>query len=93
MEETNLKVLHAHQIHAMNVVSPEEDFHHVSIFMFVDEFEGSVRNMEPDKCEGWGWYPWDDLPEPALIHITRLAFDLPSVVHMQSKWREERWRV
>ncbi|KAK1280745.1 Nudix hydrolase 1 [Acorus gramineus] len=22
------------------------------------------ENLEPDKCDGWGWYDWDRLPEP-----------------------------
>ncbi|KAK9934839.1 hypothetical protein M0R45_021968 [Rubus argutus] len=22
------------------------------------------RNIEPDFCDGWGWYEWDNLPKP-----------------------------
>ena len=28
--------------------------------------------MEPDKCEGWDWYPIDDLPEPVGVLAKRL---------------------
>lgn len=29
-------------------------------------FEGEPRNMEPDKCEGWDWHSFDDLPSNIL---------------------------
>ncbi len=29
-------------------------------------FMGEVTLTEPDKCEGWGWYGLDELPEPLL---------------------------
>jgi len=38
--------------------------HHVSVNMFVDNFEGTPIVMEPNKCEGWIWVKPDALPQP-----------------------------
>lgn len=38
-------------------------------------------NMEPDKCEGWFWAPWDTLPEGRFASLSNLnssPFVLPS---------------
>lgn len=26
-------------------------------------------NVEPEKCDGWDWYDWGDLPKPLLISV------------------------
>ncbi len=38
--------------------------HYVHINLLADWESGELRNREPDKCEGWGWYELDKLPEP-----------------------------
>ncbi len=32
--------------------------------MRADYASGKLRLLEPDKCEGWGWFSLDNLPEP-----------------------------
>lgn len=24
------------------------------------------QNLEPQKCDGWEWYDWENLPEPLI---------------------------
>lgn len=38
--------------------------HYTDIGLTADWVEGEPILMEPNKCEGWGWYPLDDLPGP-----------------------------
>ncbi len=42
----------------------DEQNHYISLFVVVSEFEGIPERLEPQKCEGWYWYQWDELPSP-----------------------------
>lgn len=40
--------------------------HYITLYFFIDEVDSEVleiKNMEPDKCEGWDWVSYEDLPE------------------------------
>ena len=60
--------------------------HYVHVGLLADWASGEPRVLEPEKCEGWDWYPVDSPPDP-LFEMTRLAllalrrgtayFDLP----------------
>lgn len=66
LEETGLHITNVKYCHAVNSIVPEIDYHYVTIFM-----KGEIgtcgpsepENKEPDKCEGWQWVKWDDIPE------------------------------
>lgn len=45
----------------------EESKHYVTLFTFVNRFEGELQLLEPDKCEGWEWFAWDSLPSPLFL--------------------------
>ena len=42
----------------------EEGVHYISICLYTDEFEGTLKNLEPEKCEGWQWVNPSELPLP-----------------------------
>lgn len=44
----------------------DEGKHYVVIIMVANWVSGEAVVMEPDKCECWGWYDWDSLPEPLM---------------------------
>ncbi len=50
----------------------EANKHYVTLFMFVQDFTGDLKLMEPDKCEGWEWFAWDQLPTPLFEPIVSL---------------------
>lgn len=38
--------------------------HYVHINLVADWLSGEPQVLEPEKCESWGWYDLDDLPQP-----------------------------
>lgn len=50
----------------------DEDKHYVTLFMVGDWVSGEAKIMEPDKCEAWEWFSWDDLPHPLMLGIENL---------------------
>lgn len=65
-EEAGLKVLSFHKYNWVRDYL--EDQHYIIHLLFVDMWEGEVKLMEPEKCEGWHWFDWDKLPSP-LFHL------------------------
>jgi 8-oxo-dGTP diphosphatase len=33
--------------------------------------------MEPEKCEYWKWFPYNELPSPLFLPITNLLEQVP----------------
>ncbi len=48
--------------------------HYVQIGFVADWDSGEPRVLEPEKCEGWDWYPLDRLPSP-LFQPTRTMIE------------------
>lgn len=42
----------------------ESGKHYISVGILATEFEGSLENKEPEKCEGWSWVDITELPQP-----------------------------
>src|SRR6185369_5166207 len=36
-------------------------------------FEGEPELCEPDKCEGWDWFDWNELPQPLFTSVATLV--------------------
>lgn len=54
-----------------DLISPENK-HYVTLFVFITDFEGELKCLEPNKCEGWEWFDWDALPNPLLSPLETL---------------------
>lgn len=46
--------------------------HYITLFVFVDQFLGEPVLKEPHKCEGWQWFPWNQLPTPLFPPVANL---------------------
>lgn len=53
----------------VNAFFGDEDKHYVVILMVCDWISGEASVMEPEKCECWGWFDWNDLPDPLMPGI------------------------
>ncbi len=55
---TNLKI-----VGATNDINYEMNEHFVTIIMTADYVSGEVAVKEPEKCEKWEWFDWNDVSE------------------------------
>lgn len=50
----------------------KENKHYVTLFIISDYASGRVDNLEPDRCESWKWFSWNNLPEKLFLPIVNL---------------------
>lgn len=72
------------RIDAKGLVAPhilhrkgEDGSERVDAFFPVSQWEGEVRNQEPEKCDDLSWFPLDNLPENTVPYIKTV------LVHIQ----------
>ncbi|MBT8127402.1 MAG: NUDIX domain-containing protein [Gammaproteobacteria bacterium] len=53
--------------------------HYVTLFVCSDYDSGELRVMEPDKCEKWQWFQWNQLPEPLFLPIRNFLTQSPDL--------------
>lgn len=46
--------------------------HFLTVYVVARGLQGTPRNLEPDKCEGWAWFGWDALPAPLFQPLQNL---------------------
>jgi 8-oxo-dGTP diphosphatase len=71
-EETNLEIQNVRVGTITNDIFEHDDRHYLTVYMVCDYAGGELRIMEPDKCEGWHWFGWDDLPAPVFLPLKNL---------------------
>jgi len=64
LEETGLTLGEIRSGPWSNDLFATEGKHYVTLFLLADAPIGEPELREPEKCEGWGWYRWAELPEP-----------------------------
>jgi 8-oxo-dGTP diphosphatase len=55
-----------------NDIFEKENKHYITIFMQAEYFSGKIELLEPEKCEVWEWFDWNDLPSPLFIPVQNL---------------------
>ncbi|CAH1797245.1 unnamed protein product [Owenia fusiformis] len=84
LEETGLSLVSAAIATVSNVVDQASKSHYIEITV-VGYTVGEPMNLEPDKCTGWMWTAWSDLPKPdklfepinQLLKLGFNPFDIP----------------
>ena len=68
-EETNLEIKNLRIGPITNDIHKDEDKHYVTIFVISEYKSGNVKLMEPEKCEQWEWFEWNNLPQPLFLPL------------------------
>lgn len=73
-EETGLKVEvpDKNPFAVTNDFFPEKNKHYITLFMRTFYKRGEPKNLEPEKCEGWKWYEWENLPSNLMVPVSNL---------------------
>ncbi len=73
-EETGLEVelIDNSPIAITNDFLKDDGKHYVTLFMKARYLGGEPKIMKSDKCEGWGWYSWENLPRPLFKPVENL---------------------
>lgn len=71
-EETGLVVQNLRRGPYTNDIFVDEGKHYVTLFLVADYIDGILEALEPDKCAGWEWFSWEDLPQPLFLPIQHL---------------------
>jgi 8-oxo-dGTP diphosphatase len=56
-----------------NTLFPEEDRHYIVIYVVADWVAGEAEVREPEKCERWEWFAWNELPSPLVKDLQDVA--------------------
>lgn len=64
LEETGLKALSCVLGPWVENTMDDGKKHYITLFVIVNQFEGELQLLEPEKCAGWVWVPRDALPSP-----------------------------
>lgn len=76
-EETGLDIEKLEFLTVRNSVFLEnpKPSHYVVIFLraaLADPLQ-EPQNLEPDKCHGWDWYDWNNLPQPLFWPLEKMV--------------------
>lgn len=69
MEETGVSLKNIRLGMVTNDIFEHEKKHYITILMIADLDKGDPEVIEPNKCEEWNWFHWDNLPNPLFIPI------------------------
>jgi len=72
MEETGMTAARYFVGPYTNDLFEQDNKHYITLYMIADGAQGNPGLMEPDKCFEWGWFSFDELPEPQFLCFTNL---------------------
>lgn len=72
LEEAGIKIKNIRVGGTTNDIFEKEKKHYVTIALIADWDSGEATMMEPDKWNEWGWFEWDNLPDPLFLPFQNL---------------------
>lgn len=74
-EETGLKIRNIKLGPYTNDKFRKDGKHFITLFVIADYDSGEAEMKEPEKCDGWEWFRWKDLPSPLMDSIGNMISD------------------
>ena len=71
-EETGLRIENIRLGPYTNDIFEQERKHYVTLFVLADCGDQEPAAREPEKCAGWEWREWDDIPQPRFLPMANL---------------------
>ena len=71
-EEAGISIKNIRFSALTNDIFSQEDKHYITIFMIAEHEFGHPVIKEPEKCDGWVWLSWNNLPRPLFLPIEHL---------------------
>jgi 8-oxo-dGTP diphosphatase len=72
LEETGINLKNLRRTIYTNDIFDKENKHYITLYVLAEYDSGTVRVMEPEKCERWEWFSWEELPRPLFLPIENL---------------------
>lgn len=66
-EETGITIKNLRLGPFTNDIFESEKKHYVTLFVIADYESGQPMPMEPERCEKWDWFAWEDMPRPLFV--------------------------
>jgi 8-oxo-dGTP diphosphatase len=71
-EEAGIEITNLRSAAFTNDVFKDEGKHYITLAVTADWVSGEPQVLEPDRCERWQWFGWDELPEPRFLPLQNL---------------------
>ncbi len=71
-EEAGIEITNVRFVTATNDVNHEWGTHYITLMLVADYLSGDVTVCEPNKCETWEWFGWENFPSPLFLPIQTL---------------------
>jgi len=68
-EEVGLKIKNIQKAVYTEDFFRSEDKHYITMLVTTDWESGEPELREPEKCEEWKWFLWEELPEPLFLPL------------------------
>lgn len=71
-EETGLKIRNIRFAAITNDIMKQYNLHYITLYVTADYESGKEEIKEPEKCQEWKWFEWENLPEPLFTPLQNL---------------------
>ncbi len=71
-EETGLFVKNCRYAACTNDIFKDNNKHYVTLFVVCEYESGKPEIKEPDICDAWKWFSWNQFPAPLFLSLKNL---------------------